>query len=170
MCRCCSSPFTLNEFLLRETINTTYQPKEQQWFIHTVHINENICDLDLCSNSSRSGVRCSHIFLIFYYFFIFIIYFNTYSSLAVDEFRDMALGERSKSESARYRKDSRLWLWEKLACSTRPEPGLAWDSSGLRPTDNPFSTSKLRKETQTVNTVDLGYFALVDFPVKLLSC
>lgn len=26
---------------------------------------------------------------------------------------------------------------------TNPEPGLAWGSRGLRPTDNPFSTSKL---------------------------
>lgn len=73
---------------------------------------------------------------------------DTHSSLAVDEFRDMAFGERSKSESERYRKDSRRWLWGKLACSTRPEPGLAWDSRGLRPTDSPFSTSKLWKEKQ----------------------
>ena len=72
---------------------------------------------------------------------------GTYRSLAVDEFRDGTLGDRSKSESERYRKDSRRWLWGKLAWMTspEPEPGLAWGSSGLRPGDSPFSTSKLHR-------------------------
>lgn len=69
----------------------------------------------------------------------------THSSLVVDEFLDMALGDRSKSLSDRYRKDSLRWLWGKLACRMRPDPGLAWGSRGLRPTDRPFSTSKLHK-------------------------
>lgn len=63
-------------------------------------------------------------------------------SLAPDEFLDGTLGDRSKSESERYRKDSRRWLWGKLAWITRPEPGEAWASRGLRPTESPFSTSK----------------------------
>lgn len=88
----------------------------------------------------------------------------TYSSLAVEELRDMALGERSKSESDRYRKDSRRWLWGKLAWRTspEPEPGLVWASRGLRPTESPFSTSKLQRDSMGKETLGRGELHTTD--------
>lgn len=71
---------------------------------------------------------------------------RTHMSLAMEEFRDIDLGERSQSLSERQRNDSLRWLWTKLACRMRPEPGLAIGSRGLRPDDVPLSTSKLHME------------------------
>ena len=62
------------------------------------------------------------------------------ASLVREEFLDRDLGESSKSESDRYRKDSRRCgrFWR-----TRPAEGLA-PSRGLRVAEAPFSTSKLQ--------------------------
>ena len=72
---------------------------------------------------------------------------STYLSLAIEEFRDIDFGDISKSESDRYRKDSRLCgrFWR-----TKPADGDAPPSSGLLPGLAPFSTSKLQQNQITL--------------------
>jgi len=64
---------------------------------------------------------------------------KTYLSLAMLEFRDMDLGDISKSESERYRNDSRRCG---KFCRTKPALGEPPSSGDRAPW--PFSTSKLQ--------------------------
>ncbi|KAG8327787.1 hypothetical protein J6590_012838 [Homalodisca vitripennis] len=63
---------------------------------------------------------------------------KAYLSLAMEEFLDMDFGDISK-------KDSRRWG---RFCSTSPAEGEAPPSRGDLPGDAPFSTSKLKHNTQ----------------------
>lgn len=80
---------------------------------------------------------------------------STHSSLVREEFRERDFGDRSKSLSDLYKKDSRLWgkFW-----STSPEEGLI-PSRGLRFGDAPFSTSKLKRKESRI--IKQGIFTLV---------
>ena len=66
----------------------------------------------------------------------------------MDEFLDIDLGDRSKSLSDLYKKDS--LLWGRLAERMRPDDGLAASMPGLRHGEAPFSTSKLQKRTERI--------------------
>ena len=59
----------------------------------------------------------------------------------MDEFLDIDFGDRSKSLSDLYKKDS--LLCGKFAERMRPDDGLAASMPGLLLGDAPFSTSKL---------------------------
>lgn len=68
---------------------------------------------------------------------------NTYLSLAMLELRDIDLGDISKSESLRYKKDSRRCG---KFCRMRPALGEPPSSGDRAP--GPFSTSKLEKRSK----------------------
>lgn len=72
---------------------------------------------------------------------------RTYLSLAILEFLDMDFGDISKSESDRYRNDSRRCG---RFCSTRPALGDP-PSRGERAPPGPFSTSKLECKRKIIS-------------------
>ncbi len=72
----------------------------------------------------------------------------------MDEFLDIDFGDRSKSLSDLYKKDS--LLCGKLAERMRPDDGLAASMPGLLLGDAPFSTSKLKTGSESLRIFKLS--------------